>query len=82
MVEQLLISQLFAVPSGTEVFDFDAPTLLYELVGFCLEFHHRRKVGGNIIRRPHLGVDNAIKRPAQLFDGKQTGQRILAIRQR
>lgn len=59
--------------------DLDSPPLPDDGVRFYLKFHHWRQVCGDGIGSPYLGVNDAIQRPAQLLNGTQASQAVLAV---
>ena len=62
IVENRLVGDFLTIPLRTEVFDLDTVPFFDDLVGFCLERHHRREVGVYRVGCPHLCVNNAVER--------------------
>lgn len=67
--------ELFIISgSSTNVLNLNPPTFLNDGISFLLELHHGRKVSRNCVRRPHLCVNDTVKRPAELFDCSKASQ--------
>lgn len=64
------------------VFHFNSPPLLDDLVGAGLKFHHRRQVCGDSVGSPNVSGDDPVQRPSQLFNGTQAGHAVLPVAQR
>ena len=64
------------------MFHLNPVPLSNDFICVIFEGNHWRQISRNIVRGPYLGVDNAVKRPAKLFNGSQASQAILTIGER
>ena len=81
MVKQIFVGQLLCVSHRTDMRHLKAPSFLDERVCLSLEFHHRRQVSRNGVRRPYLRMDDPVQRPAKMLNGEQACKAVLSVAQ-